>query len=446
MIQRASTAGPARAAGLPDLRPWLALFAVSLALRVGFVWLAHGPGAVPYSDSEQLDALAWNLASGRGFALEGASGPYPTAAVPPLMPWLTSLLYRAVGHSYFAGILLQAVLGALTPPLVLSLGTALFGSPVGWIAAWLCAVHPLLVAFSGYLLTEAAFTTALVLALLASVTWVKTPRPGRAFGVGLLWGLATLARPTALPLPALVAAWAWVPLGLTVRPAERLRQLALIAAGVAVVLVPWGVRNLNVTGTFTLKTAGPKAFLDANNPALWADPARRGGANSAFEIEPYRTLFRGRSEVEVDSIASAEAWKFLNAHRAEWPAMAAAKLARFWRVTREGGGTGAWADARSPLLAAAARVDPLLVWSCVVLPFAAWGLVRVARGPRRWFQAIVPLVILWFTALAALYWGGLRPRVPIEPLVALLAAAGLDEARRLVRMRGRGLTVIEGGR
>jgi 4-amino-4-deoxy-L-arabinose transferase-like glycosyltransferase len=446
MIQRHAPPPTRRSDARPDPRPWLLLFGVSLALRAGFVWAVQGPDAVPYSDSAQLDALAWNLASGAGFSLNGASGPYPTAAVPPLMPWLTSLLYRVVGHSYFAGLLLQAVLGAFVPVTVLALGTALFGSPVGRLAAWGCAVHPLLVAFSGYLLTEAAFTTALMLALLASVAWVKTPRRGRALGVGLLWGLATLTRPTALPLPALVAAWAWVPLGLTVVPRERLRLLAMLGLGVAIVVLPWCSRNLAVTGVFTLKTAGAKALLDSNNPVLWSDPLRRGGAHSSFDVEPYRTLFRGRSETGVDSIARAEAWRFLDAHRAEWPAMAAAKLARFWRVTGEGGGTGLWQRGGTPLAALLGRVDPWLLWSCVTLPLAAWGLIRVARGPRRWFQSIVPALIVWFTLLAIVYWGGLRPRVPIEPLVVLLAAAGFDDARRLFRRRGSGLTVIEGRR
>jgi hypothetical protein len=307
-------------------------------------------------------------------------------------------------------------------------------------------VHPLLIFFSGYLLTEAAFTTALALALLASVAWVKTPRRGRALGVGMLWGAAALTRPTALPIPALVAAWAWVPLGLTVVPRERLRLLATVALGVAIVVLPWCVRNLAVTGAFVLKTAGPKAFLDSNNPVLWADPVRRGGANSSFDIEPYRTLYRGRNELEVDSIATAEAWRFLHAHRTEWPAMAAAKIARFWRLTSEGGGTGTWRTEGTPLEPLLRRVDPLLVWSCLVFPLAAWGAVRVLRGPRRWFQSILLVMIAWFTALAVPYWGGLRPRVPIEPYVMLLAAAGLDDARRQVRRRGSRLTVIEGRR
>ena len=126
--------------------------------------------------------------------------------------------------------------------------------------------------------------------------------------------------------------------------------------------------------------------------------------------------------------------------------MAGAKLARFWRLTSEGGATGNWQGAGSPLASLMRRVDPLLVWSLLTLPLALWGLARSLMGSRRWFQSILLGVILFFTLLAIPYWGALRLRVPIEPLVMLYAAAGFEDVRRLVRQRARGLRVIEGVR
>ena len=138
--------------------------------------------------------------------------------------------------------------------------------------------------------------------------------------------------------------------------------------------------------------------------------------------------------------------KFLNAHAGEWPAMALTKVLRFWRITAEGGGTGHWQRDDSPLVAMIRRVDPLLAWSLLVLPFAAFGLARSLAGGRRWFLSLPLLVILYFTALASVFWGALRMRVPIEPLVVLYAAAGAEETRRRWMSRARGLRVIEGRR
>jgi len=431
----------------PRLGPWLALYAIALAVRVLYAWLATGPHATPSSDAAEYDAVAWHLTRGAGFSLGDASAPYPTAFVPPVVPWLTSLVYGAAGHHYFASILLQCAIGALVPLLLAGFGASIFGGTTGLVAGWLAAAHPLLVFFSGYLLTETAFTALLLVALSASAAWVKTPRPGRAFGVGLTWGLASLTRPTALLLPAVVAAWAWVPLGLTVSARERMRHMALLLLGLALAVGPWTLRNALVLHAFVpVTTGGGRALLDSNNPDVWNDPVRRGGAISTTHLEPYASETRGLGEPQADAVARRRAWQFLSTHVRDWPAMAVAKLARFWRLTAEGGGTGAWQRERSPLEGALRAVDPLLVWSLLTWPFAAWGLARTLHGPRRFYQGLGFLVVLYFSALAVVFWGALRMRVPVEPMIVLFAAVGFEDARRRLRTRARGLRVVPGRR
>lgn len=448
MLQRAPVDPPPRtrrAASEPRRFPWdaLVLFGVAFALRAGYATLALGPDARPSSDSATYDAVAWNLARGLGFSLDGAHGPYPTAFVPPAVPWLTSVLYSAAGHRFFAAILLQCVLGALLPLLVAGFARATFGGGVARWAGPIVAVHPLLVFFSGYVMTETAFCLALVTALFVSAEWVKTPRPGRAFGAGIAWGLAALVRPTALVLPLVVALWAWVPLGLTVRAGDRVRQLALLLAGVALALAPWTVRNLRVMHAFVpVTTGGGRSLLDANNPLVWDDPVRRGGATSVYGLEPWASRFRGRSEVEVDAISGEIAKAFLRERIAQWPAMAAAKLGRFWRLTSEGGGTGAWRRRGTPLDAVLGVLDPLLVWSLVTIPFAIAGLVITLRGPKRLFLALPMWIVLALSLGAVVYWGSLRLRVPAEPLVALYVAVGADALHRHWRFRRRGLALV----
>jgi 4-amino-4-deoxy-L-arabinose transferase-like glycosyltransferase len=450
MLERAQThARRLRPEDRPRARPgpWLALFAAALLVRVLYVWIAAGPAATPSSDALEYDTVAWNLARGAGFALDGAGGHYPTAFVPPVVPWLVSLTYRAFGHHYFFALLLQCVLGAVVPLVLASFGGAVFGGGIGLLAGWLAALDPLLVFFSGYLLTETTFTALLLVALAVSAAWVKTPRSGRALGVGLAWGVASLARPTALLLPLVVAFWGWVPLGLTVPTRERARQIALLLLGLALAIGPWTIRNALTLHAFVpVTTGGGRALLDSNNPIVWSDPLIRGGAISTTHVEPYARDAAGRSEAAADAIARSSALEFLSGHVREWPAMALAKLRRFWRVTAEGGGTGTWQRQGSPLGGLARRIDPLAAWSLLVLPFALWGVARTLSGPRRWFQSLSLLVVIYFTLLSLVFWGALRMRVPVEPLIALFAAVGFEDARRRVRTRARGLRVIEGRR
>ena len=189
-------------------------------------------------------------------------------------------------------------------------------------------------------------------------------------------------------------------------------------------------------------TSGGNALLEGNNELVWNDPLRRGGAFDAHGTEPYASAFRDRGEAESDAIAARLALDFLKSHAREWPAMALAKLTRFWRLPAEGGAGGTWQSAGSPLAKLRHAVDPLLIWSAAFLPLAAWGLARSLRGPRRWFQSAPALLILYFMLNALVFWGSLRMRMPIEPLVALLAAVGFEDARRRWRARRIGMGVV----
>jgi len=436
----------ARAASPHASFAWVALLAVALALRVTYAWFAIGPDATPSSDPATYDTVAWNLARGAGFSLGEGAGSYPPAFVPPVVPWITSLLYRAVGHRFFAAVLLQCLVGSLVPVLLAALGGTLFGSPVARTAGWLAAIHPLLVFFSGYLLTESTFTVTLLLALILSAEWVRTPRPGRAVGAGIVWGLATLTRPTALLLPLLVGAWAWRPLGLTVGGHGRTRQLLLVLLGLVLVVAPWTIRNALALHSFVPVTTGAGgALMVANNPATWDVPSARGGADSGTYRAALAGEFRGLGEVALDARARSLTWAFMRARVSQWPSVALAKLARFWRFRAEGGGTGAWQRPGSPL-EPLRRLDPLLVWSLLTLPFALWGLVRASMGGRRWFQSLPLWVIVYFSLIAVVFFGSLRMRVPVEPLVVLYVAVGLEDARRAWRARRLGFSVIPGRR
>jgi 4-amino-4-deoxy-L-arabinose transferase-like glycosyltransferase len=425
----------------------LLLFAVGLALRAAYAWFAMGPGATPSSDAVSYDAVAWNLARGAGFALNSAGGPYPTAFVPPALPFVTSLLYRVAGHQFFGAILLQCLIGALVPVLLARFARQTFGPGPGRFAGWLAAVNPLMVFFSGYLLTETLFSFALLVALFATTAWIKAPRRGRALGAGMLWGLAALTRPTALPLPMLVVLWAWHPLALIAGGRERVRQCAALLLGLALVVAPWTLRNGLRLGAFVpVTTGGGRSLLDANNPIVWDDPAQRGGATSVYGLEPYAAQFRGLSEHDIDVRSGVMAREFLMSRQSEWMSMAGAKLARYWRVTSEGGRTGSWQKRGSPVDRLRGLVDPLLLWSLVVLPLALWGVVTTLRSPRALYLSLPLLIVLAFTLGAIVYWGSLRLRVPTEPLVTVYAAAGLDALLQMRRVQKSGMKVVMGRR
>ena len=124
-----------------------------------------------------------------------------------------------------------------------------------------------------------------------------------------------------------------------------------------------------------ITTGGGRTLLDANNARVWDDPKLRGNAISTADEEPWATRFRNRSEIEVDRIASREAITFALGRWRDWPAVGLAKLARFWRFSALTESTGRWYRTGSLPDRVLAAVDPLRLWSWVVMPFAT----RLAR-------------------------------------------------------------------
>ena len=378
MIQRMdSGAAPSRSrARSAPPTPWLLLFVVSLVLRLACTWWLGDRDAPAVPEAQAIDRIASSLARGAGFS---------DGAIAPLVPWLTSLVFRVRGHAPFEALALQCLLGSLVPLLLVALGSRLYGSATGWRAGWIAACDPLLVGASSALLIEAPLTSLLLLALLATLEWVRTPQRGRAFGAGLLWGLAVLTHPIAIASPLAIAAWAWVPLGLALTGRERLLQLAMLMLALALVVAPWSIRG-------SLRAGRPVVVTDTP-----AGPDISGNAGS-------RLSSMGLEGVSLE----------------RWQATHAARL----RVPRV--------------------LDPFTIWAWLTLPLAAWGLALTARGARRWFQSIVPLLIATTLVAALVMPGVVRMRTPIEPLVVLLSAVGLDGVLRRVRTRGPRLTVIEG--
>jgi len=95
-----SSAPPRRVRAPVADRSWLPVFAVALAVRLAYAWVAAGPHAEASSDAAEYATIATHLARGLGFSLGDGASVYPTAFVPPVVPWLTSLVYRVTGPVY----------------------------------------------------------------------------------------------------------------------------------------------------------------------------------------------------------------------------------------------------------------------------------------------------------------------------------------------------------
>ncbi len=178
------------------LRTGIGLFAICL----GFLYLWLNPLSIePREDAREYDAIAWNLASGKGFSLDGTS---PTALRGPTYPGFLSIIYTAVGHNDLAVRIIQIFLHAINCWLVYAIGSVAFNDKVGIIASIFYAVYPPFIFYTGLILSE-TFTIFLFLStFLLLVKAINQRSILLTVTSGVTLGLSILCKPTLLQFSA----------------------------------------------------------------------------------------------------------------------------------------------------------------------------------------------------------------------------------------------------
>jgi len=129
----------------------------------------------------------------------------------PLYPFLIGLVHLAVDDLELCGLMVSVAAGTLTILAVYWLGRMLFDQRVALLSAFLCAIHPFLVRYSGYVLTEMTYTLTFAFAL-GVIWWALMNRGWWRYALaGAAVGLSYLARLEGLGLAALLALGTLVP-------------------------------------------------------------------------------------------------------------------------------------------------------------------------------------------------------------------------------------------
>ncbi len=175
-------------------RRWWALLtimvAASFAVRVA-AWAHWQTGAIE-SEGAEYARIAENLRNGAGYV--GLVTPGSELLFNPLFPFLIAGT-SFVTHNYeLAGRLVALVMGALLPLPVFGIGSRLFNRRVGFIAATLTLLHPVLVHLSFTVFSEGPYTTLLLCAVYLVVRALNNSSTKLWLLVGGAFGLSYLLR------------------------------------------------------------------------------------------------------------------------------------------------------------------------------------------------------------------------------------------------------------
>lgn len=410
---------------------WAVILVAAATARLLFAGAVVGFDAPLKGDEADYHAIAVHVLHGEGFASEDGVA---TARRPPAYPVLLAGVYALAGESPRAGRIVQALLGVAVVALTGFVARHFFGATVALIASTLAALNPFLIFISGYLLTENLY----LLCLLAALSIARDPSGwtlsrARAVLAGILLGVATLARPTGLPMFEWMIATVLL---LAVSPWRiRITRAALAAAAFALIILPWYARNASVVGGWVLTTHGGITFLQGNNERVANEPGWRGGA-APLEVLPRIDELSRMDELARDRLAWDLGRDYLRSHPGDVPGLVFWKMVRYWRLKSDMGLSGIrsgwWFNKDSALGRVAANVDVGFVYAVIVIPLFVLGLV-ITR--RRWRElSLVYGVLVVHTAVAAAFYGSLRSRVPIEPAMCMFAAsAAYVLARRVAR-------------
>lgn len=383
-----------------NTRRWLwLLLLLALVVRLGYFYVQVNQGlfhvATNAPDSVRYMNMAGHILNDGMFSYNGRE---LTAADTPGFPIFLAGLRAMFGPGMLWIYLAQVILSAATVLLIYLIANELFSPKAGLIAAGFASIYPMLFIFVATPLSEVLYTF-LATAFLA--LYVRARRGmAWAMAAGLIGGAAVMTRPVLALFVGLLG------LFLLARSGRRALGLALLG-GFVLVLTPWVIRNAIAFNEFIpLSSRGGFEFYLGNA----ADSTGGTGGHMAWGSDV-------KMPPDPPQGVSENAWNTQLAHKAisgllEQPSLFWQRLpSKIWNMWRP---TWGGASLRNLLLVGGLYV--LMVCLALICPFSAAGRSRSGILWGYWgFHVLVH----------ALVYGIVRYRIPVEPVLCVLAGQGL---------------------
>jgi 4-amino-4-deoxy-L-arabinose transferase-like glycosyltransferase len=397
----------------------LTLISVGAAIwRLGYLFAVKVDDALLLNDSLYYSIQAGRNSEGDWFRegltdLPGAEhGPLTSLY---LTPWSLGGGDN-VGRQRFA----VTLVGIAVVPLVGLLARRVGGPRAGLVAAAIAAVYPNLWINDSLVMSETLAVALVTVALLVALVLHDRPTWPIAAGLGALVGLAALTRSELALLAPAFAGLAWWRAG-AAGGATGVRRLlpsgALLAASLLTV-APWlGANLVRFERPVLMSTNDGTTLLGANCPQTYE---RDIGGWDIRCLEPVPN--DDTVDASVRSAARRElAVQYVEDHVTRLPVVVAARIGRILDVY--GLGSLVALDGGEEKAEWAVWLGIVAWWVLAPLAVVGWLALRRARRSERWWLLTVPAIVLVTTVL---FYGAHRIRAPAEPVIVVLAAAGLS--------------------
>lgn len=432
----------------------VAITLLAVALRVGSaLYQGNQINALPgVYDQVSYDELARRVLDGHGFSFSQAHWPATNAGEPTAFwsflytLYLTSI-YALFGPNPLPARMIQAVLAGVLQTLMLwRLGKRVFSPTVGLLAAAFGAVYIYFVFYAGALVTETFYIIAVLWIVDIALRIDARPHVARRIdGAGwrgwLIWaelglalGLAALLRQLALFLVPFLFLWVWWRIA---RPRtgdavggyvprwfgwRTVGGFVMTVAIVAIMVLPWTVRNFRVFNTIVLlnSNAGYALFW-ANHPIYGTQfvgilPEDGPGYG---DLLPKEVL--SLNEAEMDKALFSRGVGFVLDDPGRYMQLSLSRTREYFKF---------WPSTDSSTISNVSRVASFGLF----LPLMIYGVilagVRSVRSKDEEWQSRVWLLLGFvglYSLMHLLTWTLIRYRLPVDAFLLLFAAYGIAD-------------------
>lgn len=416
-----------------------AIMLAGIALRLASaIFQGNAVTALPgIYDQISYDGLARRVIAGHGFSFAEAHWPAtragePTAHWSYLYTLYLSAVYWMTGAQPVVARIAQAVVaGALHTWLTWRIGSRIFGSAAGMAAAGITAVYIYFVYYAGALITETFYIIGALWVFDCALRLHRMMASPAQSGAWRLWlelglalGLTVLLRQVFLLFSPFVYAWLWWAMlhqkpyagGARMLQAGRLlRGTLLSAAVVAMLVVPWTVRNQRAFDTFVpLNTNSGYAFFWGNHPIYGTRfVGILPGEGAYYDLIPPELL--SLNEAELDRALLKRGMQFVFDDPVRYALLSASRTREYFKF---------WPSGESGMMSNVSRVGSF----GLALPFMLYGLWLAARlawrSPDPFQRAAIVLLLgfcVVYSGIHLLTWALIRYRLPVDAVLIVFA-------------------------
>jgi 4-amino-4-deoxy-L-arabinose transferase-like glycosyltransferase len=398
--------------------PAIGIFCLALLVRLVYN-LTVARGYYLAFDARYYDTIAKNLLSEHCFCLTGRT---PTTDRAPLWPFIIAIIYAITGPKNFYARLFFSLLDAGGCVIIYLYARDIFNKRIGLIAGVLAAIYTGLFIYDGWLYTEALYTFFLLAFAYTLYLLQRTNQIRWAWLSGLSLALASLARPNGFFTLGMLCVWAIIMIRARMVPwrivVKAVLIIALITAGL---IAPWTIRNYNIAHIFIPVATGSGVVLaGAYNDTAVTDPEWLGMWVPGNHIRPpipqhAHSSYMGENENR------AYALNWARTHLSSMPYLLSLHFINTWKpyTSEDGLSVREFPD----------RTSSKIVWDLMqympipVIFLATLGLIATLR---MWKELlIIYLIILLTITQNIVFYGSMRFRAPIEPMLVILAAGAI---------------------